>query len=357
MVEKVSTAFVKLGIDTTLGGMPVRGNVGMQYIHTDQSSTGFYRIGNVISPVTRGTSYDDWLPSLNLNAEVAANTYVRMGLGKTLARGRIDDMRAGAEVKINAATQVGGPTTWGGSGGNPELQPWRATAFDLSFERYFGKRSYVAFAGFYKDLKTYIYKQNWIVDFSAFPNTSNPPLATPLNPLAIFETPANGNGGQVHGAELSASLDAGLWNAALDGFGVTGSISVVASNVAPNGPGTSQKLPGLSGTSSNLTGYYEKNGFQVRVSQRYRSAFRGEINGLHNAREFSNIEAERQVDAQIGYEFQTGSLKGLSVLLQANNLTNAPYVTTQGNGFGDVVAVERYDTYGRQLLLGVTYKY
>ena len=31
-------------------------------------------------------------------------------------------------------------------------------------------------------------------------------------------------------------------------------------------------------------------------------------------------------------------------------------VVRQGNGFGDVLAVERYDTYGRQVLLGVNYK-
>ena len=49
-------------------------------------------------------------------------------------------------------------------------------------------------------------------------------------------------------------------------------------------------------------------------------------------------------------------ITGLSILLQVNNLTNSPYVTRQGNGFGDVLAVERYDTYGRQVLLGVSYK-
>jgi iron complex outermembrane recepter protein len=174
--------------------------------------------------------------------------------------------------------------------------------------------------------------------------------------LGIYERPANGEGGQVHGAELSASIDAGLWHKALDGFGLLGSLSVTASNVHPNGPGTSQKLEGLSGTVRNLTAYYEKNGYQARISQRYRSAFRGEITGLHNAREFSEIQAERQVDLQLGYEFQTGSLKGLSLLLQVNNLTDAPYVTRQGNGFGDVIAVERYDTYGRQVMFGINYK-
>jgi iron complex outermembrane receptor protein len=143
---------------------------------------------------------------------------------------------------------------------------------------------------------------------------------------------------------------------ALDGFGVTASVSVTASNVHPNGPGTSEKLPGLSGTAANLAAYYERDGFQVRISERYRSAFRGEINGLHNDREFTEILADRLVDVQIGYEFNTGGLKGLSVLLQVNNLTNAPYATRQGNGFGTAVAPLEYNKYGRQTLLGVNYK-
>jgi len=351
--EKVSTAFVKLGIDTQLGRFPLRGNVGVQYVHTNQSSHGWSKLSGKFSEVTRGTSYNDVLPSLNLTLELPSDTLLRFGMGKTLARGRMDDMRAGADINVTKNSTTG-LTTWGGSGGNPELQPWRARGVDLSLEKYIGKRSYVAVQAFYKDLLSYIYTQKITVDFSNFQNTSG--LATPPNPLGIYSTPANGQGGQVHGAELAASLDGALWSKAIDGFGVTGSINFTNSNVHPNGPGTSQRLPGLSGVTRNITAYYEKNGWQARVSQRYRSAFRGEINGLHNAREFSEILAERQVDAQLGYEFQTGQLKGLSVLLQVNNLTNSPYVTRQGNGFGDVLAVERYDTYGRQVLLGVNYK-
>ena len=34
-----------------------------------------------------------------------------------------------------------------GSGGNPQLDPWRANAFDLSYEKYFGTNAYVSVAG------------------------------------------------------------------------------------------------------------------------------------------------------------------------------------------------------------------
>ena len=40
--EKVSTAYAQLDIDTDVGStVRLRGNVGVQYVHTDQSSTGF----------------------------------------------------------------------------------------------------------------------------------------------------------------------------------------------------------------------------------------------------------------------------------------------------------------------------
>ena len=36
--EKLTTAFVKLGVDTELGGLPLRGNIGVQAIQADQTS-------------------------------------------------------------------------------------------------------------------------------------------------------------------------------------------------------------------------------------------------------------------------------------------------------------------------------
>jgi len=353
VTEKVATAFARLSIDTQWGKVPVRGNLGLQVVQTDQSSRGFVKFGNV-SPTnpalenTRGTSYTDVLPSLNLNFELGADTVARFGLAKTMARGRMDDMRAGADVSLAATTGL-----WSGSGGNPFLEPWRATSVDLSIEKYLNKRSYVAAAAFHKKLDTYIYTQRLEMDFTGVPNAT---AVVPRSPFGLFSRPMNGQGGKVSGVELSASLDGSLLSKKLDGVGVIANASFTDSSVSPNGPGTTQKLPGLSGTVASLTLYYEAGGFSSRISQRYRSAFRGEVTGVHNARTFTEIQADQQTDLQLSYAFGSGALKGLSVLLQVNNLTNSPYATRQGNGFGDVVAPEEYNRYGRQTLLGVSYK-
>ena len=347
--ETVDTAFAKLDIDTRLGSVQVRGNVGVQFVHTDQSSHGFSRLGGTVSDTTRGTTYDDVLPSLNLVFDAGRGYIARFGAAKTLARGRMDDMRAGADVSISATSHL-----WSGSGGNPQLEPWRAKSYDLSFEKYFGRRSYVAVAGFYKELDTYIYTKKIEYDFTGIPNTS---ALVPAGNIGLFERPINGSGGYVHGSEISGAFEGGLIAPMLDGFGVQASASFTSSTVHPNGPGTSQRLPGLSGTVTNAIVYYEKAGFSARVGQRYRSGFRGEITGLHNAREFTEILPDRQTDAQVGYEFTSGQLRGLSVLLQVNNLTDSPLKTKQGNGLGDAIAPLEYNKYGRQYLLGATYKF
>lgn len=350
--EKQATAFAKLGIDTDLGNVPVRGNLGLQLIRVEQSSSGVAVNGASITSIEGGETYNDALPSLNLNFDLdryLGSTSLRFGAAKTLARPRMSDMRAGATGGVDATTRM-----WNGSGGNPKLEPWRANAFDLSLEHYFGKRSYLAAAMFYKNLKSYIYNKQTPFDFTGFPN---PSAVVPLTSIGTLNTPANGDGGMVKGLELSGSLEGGMLWKALDGFGVLASASATESSIHPNGPGTKEKLPGLSGVVSNLTLFYEKHGFSTRVSQRYRSAYRGEVTGLFAQRAFSEILAEKQIDFQIGYSFEEGSLKGMSVLLQVNNLGNEPYQTRQGDPFsGGSYAPERYTTYGRQVLLGLSYK-
>ncbi|SDD67146.1 TonB-dependent receptor [Massilia sp. PDC64] len=350
--EKVTTGYAKLGIDTDLGPVPVRGNLGVQVIGVKQGSDGLAVAGDKITPLHGGSDYTDVLPSLNLNFDLGHfvdRTALRFGAAKTVARPQMQDMRAGASGGISDTTRE-----WSGSGGNPTLEPWRARAFDLSLENYFAKSSYVAVAAFYKNLTNYIYNQQTAYDFTGFPTQSK---TVPISNIGTMNRPANGQGGMVKGLELSGSLEGGLLWRALDGFGIVGSYSLTASSIHPNGPGTSEKLPGLSGSVSNVTLFYEKNGFSARVSQRYRSAFRGEVTGLFALRSFSEILAEKQIDFQTGYAFEQGSLKGLSILLQVNNLNNSPYQTKQGSPFASgAYAPERYTTYGRQVLLGLNYR-
>lgn len=368
VTEQVETAYAKLNIDTDItDSIRLRGNVGVQFVRTDQSSEAFNLAGaTVLGTFTRGTTYDDVLPSLNLVADFGSGWIVRLGAAKTLARPRIDDLRASAEGSVcevpDLATCPQG-AVWSGNGGNPLLEPWRATAGDISFEKYFGDASYVALALFYKDLDSYIYNQeieNY--DFSNFVNVSD---VEPISNFGRFTAPANGDGGYMRGVEFSTALEGNLFANALEGFGLLFNASYTETSIDPDPLDDSRNratLPGLSKIVGNLTAYYEKNGFSARVSQRYRSEFQGEITSLFAARSYTAVLPENPIDFQIGYEFQpSSSLSGWGVLFQVNNVTNEPYRTEQRSDFGvpgaDFHSTPlEYNEYGRQYLLGITYK-
>lgn len=351
--EKVNTAYVQGNIESSLFGYPLRGNLGVQYVRTRQESNGFVWDGSKAVPIVGGTSYGQWLPSLNLVSELPSNTVVRFGVARSNARPRMNDMRAGfTGVGVDATTR-----TWSGSGGNPTLKPWLADSVDLAVEKYIGKRSYLSYAIFHKHLLNFIGSGTVPYDFTGFPNTGKPPVV-PITNIGNLTTLQNGNGGMVAGYELAASLEAALLTPALDGFGVVMSYSNTRSNL--NDDGFKNGIDGLSGIVRSLTAYYEKNGFSARISQRYRSDYSAKTRGIFYSEAISNINSEKVTDMQIGYSFESGSLKGLGLLLQVNNLTDEPYRTSVSVGNAknpDNLMPERYTTYGRQILLGASYKF
>ncbi|MBS0584089.1 MAG: TonB-dependent receptor [Proteobacteria bacterium] len=375
VTEKVPLAYVKLNIDTELGGMPIRGNIGGQFVRTEVSSTAIQTSGDTYVGTLNGNdSYNKFLPSLNLVGDLGDRTYLRFGLAKTMVRGRIDDEKIASSAGVSpcggnppnaqCATVGNDPTkgTWGGSGGNIFLRPWVAVGTDLSFEKYFGEASYVSAAIFNKNLLTYIYNQT--VDNYNFAGYTNPtPNITAISTIGTNTIPKNGTGGSIQGVELAAALEGKLLASWLDGFGLQGNFAynkskVPTSTIAsiPGGPTT---LPGLSAKTANVTVYYEKNGISVRLAQRYRSEFTGEAVALFDQIGYTKILADKQTDFQASYEFGEGRLKGLSVLLQVNNVTDSPYRTQQISGLPNGVSVARpleYDTYGRTILLGLNYK-
>jgi len=359
--EKVTTAYGKLDLDFN-AGVPVRGNLGLQVVHAKQSSTGLAwdSNANAATAMSFGTSYTDVLPSLNLVAELQPSLLMRFGMAKVVARPNMDDMRAGFSASVATSGQTIGK--WSGSGGNPFLEPWRARAIDISLEKYFGKRSYVSIAGFHKKLANSIYVEDFQFDFTGFPNTSG---TTPVSNIGTLTAPINGKGGHVAGHEITAALEGNLLSPTLDGFGVIASYSHTVSNL----PGTAndgkaalnRSLEGLSGEVYSLQGYYEKNGWQFRVAQRYRSKFVAEVRGVWIDKSLSAIDAERITDLQLGYSWESGPLKGVSVLLQVNNLDNTPYKTALADDSSTSTPLrmmpERYIEYGRRYLLGVNYKF
>ncbi|MBP8909085.1 MAG: TonB-dependent receptor [Pseudoxanthomonas sp.] len=355
--ETLATFYFKADIDTDIGGMPLRGNVGFQHVRIDQSAEGFSTFsGNPAgTPTTDGDSYSEFLPSLNLGLEFLPETVVRLGMARQMARPRMDQMKAGMDVGIDNENE------WSAGGGNPHLRPWLADAFDLSFEKYFsteaGNRGYVGAAWFYKDLKSYIYYQTLPFDFAGFPLP--PPVSGqtnyPTSTVGKINQPANGEGGSIRGLELTASLPLDMLWSPLNGFGIIATYSDTSSSIRPNGPGSSEPLSGLSKYVSNATAYYERGGFSARYSRRTRSAFRGETRGFGADYQVINIAPEVVQDAQINYAFNEGMFKGLSLYLQVSNIGDEPFAAY--NGGDPANRPEKYFEYGKTTLIGFSYKF
>ncbi|MEE7565401.1 TonB-dependent receptor, partial [Xanthomonas sp. Kuri4-3] len=360
--EKITTAWLRANIDTEWGAVGVRGNVGVQMQHTDQSSRANYwdasqPAGSEVRPIEEGKTYNDWLPSLNLAFQFPYEQTLRFALAKQVARPRVDQMRASLDFGVDTTT--GRP---GASGGNPTLDPWRANALDLSYEKYFGAKAYVAAAFFYKDLKSYIYTQSRDgYDFSDLVAGYVPaPGSAPVLTTGTFSAPFNGKGGKLHGVELTASLPLDLVFAPLEGFGLQASATFNRSNVKIRDPESASSvgdgeisLPGLSERVYNFTAYYEHKGFEARVSQRRRSDFIGEIGNFNGNRTLRYVVGENITDAQISYTFGPGALEGLSLMLQASNLTNSPYRTYAESKDRPLEYIE----WGRTYVLGVNFKF
>ena len=364
VTEKVSTAYIRANIDHNLFGRALTGNVGMQFVYTDQSSNGFSarQVGPGVSEtiaVNGGAEYLEILPSSNFILEVGDDMFARMAVARTLARPRMDDMRASRNFSYNAglaqSTDIN-QSPWGGGGGNPELKPFIADVIDLSFEKYFANRKgYVSLAAFYKHLESYVYNRNQIVDFTGYPiGVISPTNPEPALRQGLVGAPDNGEGGWIKGLEFSISAPFDIFHPALEGFGAQFSASTTDSEVQPDPTQPPTALPGLSENVINGSLYYERYGFQSRVSARHRSDYLGEVAGFGNGRTLRSVAAETVVDAQIGYEFQAGPLEGLSILAQVNNLTDEPFKTFEN---GDERRTIDYQSYGRTFAVGMNYKF
>lgn len=350
VTEKVFNAYVQANIETEW----LTGNVGLQAVHTDQSSDGWGAVlnGNVVevSPKHEGVKYWDFLPSLNLSYNIDDNNKLRFGLAQTLARPVMSDMNAGFSFGYNTIENI-----WTAGGGNPHLRPIKMLQFDLSYETYFGNGGYVAVAGFYKNVGAFPFNSFEEYDFSEvlgdLAGAITTPSGTVVPNIGRRDFKENVDGGKIYGLEISTSIPFDMFSDSLEGFGFLGSASFTNSSILDPSNDEEIEMPGLSKTVLNGTLYYEKNGLQLRANVRHRSAFLGEVSALSLTRQIVSVEAETIVDAQIGYDLSEFGIDGLSVLFQVNNLTNQEFVTRFENDL-----IRDHQNYGRTYLFGLNWK-
>lgn len=366
--EEVLTAFAQLDFDLDVGSGMLYGNVGLQYVDTDQSSDGYgSQTGPDLfvqaTPVTDGDSYSDWLPSLNINYDFNNGHLLRAAASKTWTRPRMDDMRSNSVVSfffnINNMTQTDpalGP--WSGSAGNPKLRPLEANNFDVAWDWYFAEDGFLSVAGFYKDLKNWHRGGTFVADFSSFyiPGYHqvvdvDGNVVTPATFQGNVSFNEDGLTGDVTGWEFQTIFPFRvLWDP-LDGLGLIATATFLDGELDD---GT--RVPGMSDENYSLTLFYEIGGFEIRVAGTKRTEFLTEVRGGSLALTEITDRGATLVDAQISYDFDyryDGWLGGLSLALQGQNLTGEDTLITGD----DTRLIERYQSFGANYLFTAIYKF
>lgn len=344
--EKIHNFYIQANIDGELGPVPVRGNIGLRYVDTKQSSVGTLS-GGRINDVE--FSYDNWLPSANLSFEVMEDTFIRVAFAKTITRARLDQLAANQNLTFNPLVcrdtngdQVPDAIVPGSfnppanvcftvSGGNPTLQPYRSTSFDVSFEKYFSPGTAIIIAAFHKDLSDWVINQPAVIDFTQqIENAGFGAILQTAPEIAVgaFDGPVNFSDGKITGVEGTLRLNFGDFSDALDGFGGFYSITYSDAEITP--PGNQPiPIPGYSDLTWSGDVFYEKSGFRAKLAARYRGGFLSEVPNFSGGLEGAEARSETILDAQIGYTFsKEGSfLNGVQILAEVFNLTDQPFVT------------------------------
>ncbi len=365
--EKVSLAYAMANFETGI----LSGNVGLQVVRTDQSASGYNTYtgsdGTVVAEaVTGGDEYTQLLPSLNMNFQVTDEQIVRFAAAKTISRARMDAMKPNNTIgfTFDAARRISGDpqfSPWSATSGTPGLKPIEAIQLDLSYEYYFADEGYVAGTFFYKDLQNWhITRDGLVTDFSDFVvagyHDADLPAGETLTTQGLTSVIEEAGSGSVSGTELQGAFPFYVVSDSLDGLGIIASATFLDGEVTDEA-GEELRIQGLSKESYQLTAYYERAGFEFRVAARKRSDFLTEGRGVSLSLVPTEDQGATLVDAQIGYDFSASGIRGLdglTVRLQAQNLTNEETITADD---ADPRMITLYQNFGANYILSANYKF
>lgn len=388
VAEDTLAAYIQVGAQTELANMPVNILAGLRYEETDLTSSNamlmpelvFWEDNNDfrLQRATDATqfeetfSYDNLLPSLDLDIGLTDDLKGRFSYSTTIARAGYGQLTSGATISplggMNLPIPLGGRAL--ASSQNPSLLPLESDNIDISLEYYFDDASYVSVGYFQKTVDNFIGTEEVIENHYGLRDVTSGPRAqaaiAALNdlghpvtedtlfamtavldnpddfpngaadyeqstdffelvggtydiypngddPLLQYVTakPVNNKKLKLDGVELAVQHFFGD-----SGFGVHANYTIVNGDTKyDNGalPTVTQfALTGLSDT-ANLVLMYEKNALQARIAYNWRDEY---LAGYSNSNP-TYVEAYSQIDANVSYDFTDN----LTVSLEVINLT------------------------------------
>lgn len=333
--------YVQLDWNSEVAGLPMRGNVGVRQVTTEVESAGLADIGGNLVGVTAENEYDDTLPSLNLALDVHEDMVVRFSVADVMARPSLGTLTPGGKID-----QYNGSISYG----NPKLDPFRARAYDLSYEWYFSDEAVFAAAYFYKDIDSFITRQtdsgiSWAetgLDASALANEGT------YDETSIWDVSrnVNGEGGELSGIELQYQ------QMFFDNYGLILNYTYVDSemNYGTKEDPMYDVLTGMSKNTYNATVYYENEDWSARVSYAKRSDYLTQSPAaVRNGNDTEYTEGTGNVDFVASYNLNDNwklSFEGINLTNEANR----QMIDSSGR-----IVVDH--TTGRQYYVGAQYKF
>lgn len=202
-IWEVEEDILALYVQGDFSGEGFRGNVGMRYVSTEQTSYGYEFSGDswglntingdwltpsVLNWVSQDNDYAEFLPSFNIAFDLTEEQILRIGAARVMARQNWADISSSETF----GSLTGGRGT--GSRGNPNLAPTISNQFDLSWEWYYNEASMLSVAYFAKDLSSL--RSTVTVTEDRYDQENE--VFVPVD----FAQPGNGLGGTIQGIEL-----------------------------------------------------------------------------------------------------------------------------------------------------------
>lgn len=274
----------------------LRGNIGVRYVRTNVDSAGYVcKPGAACAApadwLWQSTSkdYDNVLPNVNLAYSVRDDLIVRFAAAQVIARPNYADMTNFFQLSDGILT---------GSGGNPNLSPYKSSNLNLSAEWYFQPQAILAAEFFYKDISNYILSRT---NPEQYFNQSQGRVTT-----YQISRPTNAGSAEVKGVSLAYQQNYAY------GFGM------LANYTYADGKGQGgAALPYNSKHQVNISPFYEQGPFALRATYTWRSKY---FTGVDRGDEMF-VRAYKSVDVSGTYNVT----ENVSVTLSGMNLTDSEY--------------------------------
>ncbi len=214
-----------------------------------------------------GTFDDDhFFPNLQATWRFTPRLLARAAITQTIGRPAYEDARPLAIFRYdalgNAALSPQFPFSGTVNVGNPQLQPYGATNYDLSLEWYLQGSGILSVAAFRKDIDDPIY-----VYSETQRNVNYSGIA--LESLSLTSR-RNATSGRIAGLEISLYQPFKFLPAPFDGFGIDANYTPISSEEkVPTRPGEDIPFFRQPSKIANLTLFYEKHNVSARIAWSY----------------------------------------------------------------------------------------